>query len=74
MKAIKKSLKELIIGDNVPVKTMTGKTIGTVSRILWCMNDTWISAHVEVNGKHDGALQGKPDTLTNVLVSLTKEK
>ncbi len=72
MNTIKKPLKELTVGDSVPVRSR--KAIGTVSRVLWCMNDTWISAHVEINGKHDGALQGKPNTLTDVYVPTNKEK
>ena len=64
---IKKPLKNLAVGDKVLVRTMSGSAVGVISRVLWCMNDTWISAHVELNGKHDGALQGKPDTFAYVI-------
>jgi preprotein translocase subunit YajC len=61
-----KMLKSLAVGD----KVIFGTSVGTISRVLWCMDDTWISAHVEVDGTHDGALQGHPECIVDTVDEL----
>jgi hypothetical protein len=63
---MEKMLKSLTVGEQI----IFGNGVGTISRILWGMNDTYISAHVEVNGVHYGALQGGPECIVDTVDEL----